>query len=117
MKSSFAAFLLFASARLLQAAGASYSMDVNLAPMRDVAEKNAYVYTATVTDLETGEPLSSPTLTLLADGPAEITTEGEDVTVKFKVVIESAQSRATSEITVLREGKVVASQKTSMAIH
>lgn len=97
----------------LAAGGSSYSLDIDLTPS---ARAGAYVCTAVVKDLETGKVVVAPRIALLADTPAAITSTDGDLEAEFRVSVDSKASRAIAQLKVSRAGKVVAFQKTSVAI-
>jgi len=69
-----------------------------------------------IKDLDTGKVLSAPSITLLADSPTSTKTTAGDLTAEFRVSVDSKTSRATADLKVTRLGKVVAAQKSSVAI-
>jgi len=102
------------SACLALADGSSYSLDIDVAPATDA---NGFVCKAVVKDIETGKILTAPNIRFLADSPASITTTEGELSAEFRVSFDSKAARATAELKVSRAGKVVAAQKTSVAIH
>ena len=97
----------------LAAGGTSYSLDIDIAP---TAQAGAYACKAVVKDLETGKVVVAPNIALLADTPAAITSRDGDLVAEFRVSVESKASRAIAELKVSRGGRVVASQKSSVAV-
>ena len=104
---------LLASTLALAADGASYSLDLDLTP---TSQTGAYLCKAEIKDLDTGKVLSAPSIALLADSPATVKSTDGDLVAELKVSIDSKASRATADLKVSRGGKVVAAQKTSVAV-
>jgi len=116
MKRSLAALAFFAFASLTNASTGSYSMDTDVTK---TDRPNEYLCTVTVSDLETGEVLTAPQLSLLAGSEAHVTMTPEKPggrEVDLRVLIASRPSRATVTLEVRRAGEVLAVQKTSIAI-
>ena len=67
-------------------------------------------------DLESGEVISAPRITVKAGTPATAKTTSGDLVSVLKVSVEPANSMGTAELTVSRAGKVVASQKTALQL-
>lgn len=105
--------LLFCSVFALAAGGASYSLDIDLTP---TTQAGSYLCKAVVKDLETGKVVAAPKIELLVDTPSAITSTDGDLVAEFSVSVDSKASRANAELKVSRAGKVVASQRTSVAI-
>ncbi len=117
MKQVVAGLFLFSLAALALAEG-SYAMDVDVRPDGS-GRANAFLCDLTVTDLDTNTPVMMPKLAFLSDanGPDILTTTTDDGrTFAFSISVDSKTSKAVAELKVTRAGKVIAEQKTSMAI-
>jgi hypothetical protein len=117
MKRIFAALFLSSLGSLAFAEGSSYALEVDVAPDGS-GRANAYLCHVVVTDLEKGEAVMAPQVALLADGAATVSTKAEDGReFVLDLFVESKTSKATADLKVKRGGKVLAEQKTSMALH
>ena len=91
----------------------SYSLDLDVSP---TGSSGAYVCKATIAELDSGKVLSAPAIGLIADSPATATTTDGDLVSELTVSVNSKESRATAQLKVSKAGKLVALQKTSVAV-
>lgn len=118
MQRILAMLCLSSLATLALAEGSFYSMEVNVEPYGS-GQPNAYVCKAVIIDLNTGSPVMMPTLSFLSDtkGPAgTLSTKDGDTEFAFSIGVDSKTSKTTAELKVTRAGKLVAEQKTSIAV-
>ena len=114
MRRVLAAVLVFLCGSLVvAAAGASYSLDIDIAP---AGQSGSYTCKATVTDLEAGKVISAPFVTLSTANPASTKSSDGDLVSELTVSVDSKTSRATAELKVTKAGKVVGVQKMSVAV-
>ena len=115
MRRALTAVALFLCGSLVLAGtGASYSLDIDIAPD---GEAGSYTCKAVVADLETGiKVLSAPFVRFTTASPARMKTTDGDLVSELNVSVDSKTSRATAELKVSRAGKVVAAQKLSVAV-
>ena len=114
MRRALATVALFLCGSLLAGAtGASYSLDVDIAPL---GQSGNYTCKAVVTDLETGKVVSAPLVQLSTASPAYTKSADGDLVSEFNVSVDPKTSRVTAELKVSSGGKVVAVQKMSVAV-
>jgi hypothetical protein len=106
------AFFLLVSAAIASEPNA-YSLDVDVTPTQ---QTGVYMCKATVTDLASGDVIFAPAIQLKADSPAAASGADGDLSAEFTVSVDSAASRVTAQVRVTRAGKVIAAQKSSVAV-
>ena len=111
--------ILVLAALLLAAVGAAsdsstYSLEVDVSP---TTQPDSYMCRAILTDLTTGSVVFAPSIQLKAGSPATASGADGDLVSEFQVSVDSESGRVTSEVRVSRAGKLIASQKTSVAVH
>ena len=92
----------------------TYSLDVDVSP---TTQADSYMCRAILTDLTTGSVVFAPSIQLKAGSPATASGADGDLVSEFQVSVDSESGRVTSEVRVSRAGKLIASQKTSVAVH
>lgn len=90
----------------------SFGLEVTLKP----GQAGSYVCEGRVKNLESGEVISAPRITMKAGAPATAKTTSGDLVSILKVSVEPEASMGTAELIVSRAGKVVASQKTALQL-
>jgi hypothetical protein len=106
------ATLMSVSAVGFAADQSSFGLEVSLRP----SQAGFYVCEGLVKNLESGEVISAPRITVKAGTSATAKTTSGDLVSVLKVSVEPAASMGKAELTVSRAGKVVASQKTGLQL-
>jgi hypothetical protein len=113
MKRILLALVPFLLAAVANAAEPVYSLDVDVSA---TSQPNVYMCRATLTDLANGNTLFAPSIQLRAGSPATASGQDGDFISEFQVSVDPESSRVTTEVKVTRGGKLVARQKSSVAV-
>ena len=105
------AFLLAAVA--VAGDSGTYSLDVDVSP---TTQADSYMCRAILTDLATGNVIFAPSIQLKLGSSARASSGDGDLVSEFQVLVDSDSSRVTSRVRVTRAGKLIAAQKSSIAV-
>ena len=106
--------VLLLVARVAAASDASaYSLDVDVS---STGQPGVYMFRAILTDLDSGNIVFAPSIQLKAGTPATASGQDGALVSEFLVSVDPKSSRVTTEVKVTRAGKLVAAQKSSVAL-
>jgi hypothetical protein len=108
---AFVLFVLLLVTPAFASESASYAMDVDVS---STSQPDVYVCTVTVTNLEDGSLVFAPRVQLRSGEPVTAQGKDGDLLSEFKVSVDSATARVTTEIKLTRDGKVVAIHRSSV---
>jgi hypothetical protein len=92
-------------------------LDVSLKVKPSTEAEGIYTVTAVITDLESEEVLSAPTIHVAKGewGEVQSGTMGGDV-LRFKVLVSDDESETSYKVELTREDRIVASQKATISL-
>jgi hypothetical protein len=105
-------FVLFLTAAL-SGAVELFSLDVDIKP---AGPAGSYVCLASVSDLATGEKLFSPRISFKAGSQSRAKSGSGNPSFELTVNVDPDSATATALLKVTRDGRLVASQRTSVQI-